>query len=293
MIKTDEKEADIFEVLEKNSPENKHRFFWSELYDKLLDDEARNVDSIMEQVTYRPGQVIYSQGSFERNLYFLEVGQAKHIYTHYGKEVFINKIQPGNIAGEDNFFDGGCCTTTLVAIDPVSVRFMSAERLVNEICCYDVLKGRLKNFCSKEVKIQDLLNRNAQDRRQHNRYGLQGPILIKDVDDVVGLDAKTLRGGARNLSCGGMSVEVELEQKDQAQALLRNNFKVRFNLPPNMTAIIDRICQVLRIKSKEDSAVSPEGKKRYIMNMKFNEPLAGNMIAEYARYFEMINNSHT
>ena len=293
MISTNEKEPDIFDVLEKNSPENKHRVFWADLYDKLLDDEARSIDSIMEKVTYRPGQVIYSQGVFDRNLYFLEVGQAKHIYTHYGQEVFIKKIQPGSVAGGDHFFDGGCCTTSLVAIDPVKVRFMSAERLANEICCYDVLKGRLKNFCAKEVKIRDLLNRNAQDRRQHNRYGLQGPILIKDIDGVAGLDARTLKGGARNLSCGGMAVEVELERSDQAQALLRNNLKVRFNLPPHMTAIVERICQVLRIRNKEESVVSPEGKKRYLLNMKFNEQLTGDIIAEYARYFKMINSSQS
>ena len=110
------------------------------------------------------------------------------------------------------------------------------------------------------------------------------------LSGVAGLDTGTLKGEALNLSCGGISLEIELEESYQAQALLRNNFKVRFNLPPNITAIVERICQVLRIRSKEETVVSSDGKRKYLLNMKFNEQLERDIIADYARYFEMINN---
>jgi len=291
MMDQSKEEVDVFDFLEKDSPENTHRLFWAELYDRLIETEARSIYSIMEKASFRPGQAIYRQGAFSRNLYFFEQGQAKHIFTHHGRDVFIKKVKAGSIAGECNFFDGGCCTTTLVAMDPVKVRVMSAVRLKEEIRYYDVLEGRLRSFCAKEEKILDLLNRNAQDRRHHNRLSLKGSVLIMDVDRVAGLNVKSLKGEIKDVSSGGMAVVVKLVKKDQAQALLGNSFKVLFNLPPKMTAI-ERTCQVLGVRWQEDEGASLEDRNKYMLNIKFSEPVATAIITECTRHVKMFNNIH-
>lgn len=281
-------EADLSDFSEeKPTVKKKHRVFWAELYDRLTDYEANSLDSVMDRASFRPGQIIYKQGGINRNLYLFELGQAKHIYTQHGRETFIKKIKPGNIAGEDNFFHDSCCTTTLIAIDKVIVRFTSADRLKEAIDAYDGLEEKIKAFCAREVKICDLLKRNAQDRRQHQRVPFQGPILIKPVDTSLAAPAKSLRGEIRDVSCGGMAVVVKLDDRQQAQALLGNNFKARFNLPPNMNAI-ERIGQVLGVSRQEENAADQERQNNYSINLKFIEPVPEESISEYARYVKRL-----
>jgi len=290
MVNPIEEESDIFDYLEKKSPATKHRSFWSALYDLLSDDEADAIDKVMEEAAFRPGHVLYRQGEFNKNLYLFERGQAKHIYNNHGRETFIKKIQPGSLAGEDTFFDGGCCTTTLVAIEPVRVRILSAKRLKQETCHYADLEGRLKDFCSRETTIHTLLTQNALDRRQQLRLPLKGLVLIRDDEGMEVLNATSLRGEARDVSCGGLAINVQLAGSYQAQELLGNKFKVRFNLPPDMTSK-EKICQVLGAKSQEDSVTSSQGTKRYLINMKFTEPVEERIINEYARYVKVLNNA--
>jgi CRP-like cAMP-binding protein len=287
---TNEDESDFFEFHGVKSSKNKHRIFWKALYNLLSDDEAQAIDNVMGKAVFRPGQVIFKQGEFNKDLYLFERGQAKHIFNNHGRETFIKKIQPGSLAGEDNFFDGCCCTTTLVAIEPVKVRILSAKRLKQETGYYADLEGRLKDFCSRETNINTILSQNSQDRRQQMRVPLKGLILIRDDEGMKVLNSTSLRGEARDISCGGMAIDVQLAGSYQAQELLGNNFKVRFNLPPDMTSI-ERICLVLGAKHQDDSIASSQTTKRYLLNMKFTEPVKESIINEYARYVKILNNA--
>jgi CRP-like cAMP-binding protein len=286
-----EKEPDIFADLKPKSPANQHRTLWSALYDLLNDDEAHAIDSVMEKAVFHPGSAIYSQGEFKRDLFLIERGQAKHIFRNHGRESFIKKIQPGSVAGDDTFFDGGCCTTTLVAIEPVRIRILSAKRLKQQTGIYADLEGRLKDFCSREASVQTLLSQNALDRRQQQRVPLKGLILIRDDEGMKVLNSTSLKGEARDISCGGMAINVQLAGSYQAQELLGNNFKVRFNLPPDMTSIV-RVCQVLGARCQEDNIATPQDTKEYLLNMKFNEPVGESIIKEYARYAILLNKDH-
>jgi CRP-like cAMP-binding protein len=283
----DIKEDDFFDFTEKRPPANTHRLFWKALYNTLSDDEADAIDSATIKAVFRPGQEIIRQGEFNRSLFLLERGQAKHIFAHYGREMFIKKVKPGNIIGEEYFFDGGCCTTSLVAMEPVKVRILSEKKL-REIRYYDDLEGRLKDFCSGEISIQTLLNQNAQDRRQNNRLPMKGLALIKDVEGMAVLGSTTLKGEARDISCGGIAVKVKLAGSYEAQLLLGHNFKIRFNLPPNMT-VIDRAGQVLGGKALEDSDLSPGDEQKYLLNIRFAEPLEPGILTEYTDYVKMIS----
>ncbi len=286
MQKFTEDESDIFDFLEKQSSEGKKPDgLWSDLYDRLTAYEANALDKVMEKASFLPGQVIFRQGAVSSNLYFFETGSAKHIFTHHGRETFIKKIQAGNIAGEDNFFHVGICTTTLIAIDRARVLFLSLDRLKEETDVYDSLIEQLRIFCAREEKIRDLLHRNAQDRRHHQRVSLQGSTLIKPADNSSPSIEKSLRGEIRDISSGGMAVVVKLDAIENAQALLGNKFKVRFSLPPNMN-IIERVGQVLGFSCQDGGVPLTECQKSYSLNIKFTELVEAESIREYANYLK-------
>ena len=243
----------------------------------------------MTKAVFRPGEEIFRQGEFDRSLYLLERGHAKHIFSHYGREMFIKKVKPGNIIGEDNFFEGGCCTTTLIAMEPVKVRIISEKKLKN-IGYFDDLEGRLRELCRKEVSINSLLSQNAQDRRQEKRLPMKGLALIKDLEGMAVLNSTTLKGDVRDISSGGVAIKIKLDGgMYQAQLLLGHRFKVRFNLPPNMV-VVDQEGQVLGSKPYDDpDALPTENDQQFLLNIRFSEPLESQTISEYSLYVKMLS----
>ncbi|MCK4837240.1 MAG: cyclic nucleotide-binding domain-containing protein, partial [Desulfobulbaceae bacterium] len=91
-----------------------HREIWADLYDKFSAEEADALENEMEEVSFNPGNIIFAQGEKKSNLYFIDGGQAKHIFTQGNREMFIKRVVAGNVANEDSFFDAGLCTSTLV-----------------------------------------------------------------------------------------------------------------------------------------------------------------------------------
>lgn len=287
MNNSPEDETDIFDFLEEQSfGKKKPVGLWAEFYDRLTGYEARALDEVLETASFRPGQAIFKQGSLNRNLYFFESGSAKHIFNQYGREVFIKKILAGNIAGEENFFHAGYCTTTLIVIAPARVLFLSIDRLKEETDVYDSLMEKLRVFCAREEKVRDLLHKNAQDRRVYQRVSMEGSILIKAADDSSLSIVKSLRGEILDVSSGGMAVVIKLEGVEQAHALLGNNFKMRFNLPPSMNAI-ERIGKILGFSCRDDLPLT-ECQKNYTLNIRFAEPVPEESIMEYARYVKRL-----
>jgi hypothetical protein len=117
---------------------------------------------------------------------------------------------------------------------------------------------------------------------------MKGLTLIKDVEGMAVLGSATIKGEARDISSGGIAVKVKLAGSYQAQLILGHNFKIRFNLPPNMT-VIDRLGQVLGGKAMEESDLSHGNEQQFLLNIRFTEPLEPETISEYAAYLKMLS----
>lgn len=260
-----------------------HLEVWSGLYERLIDHESRGLYNAMEEASFRPGQVVYSEGAMNSNLYFIDSGQAKHIYTRHGREIFIKKIMAGNVAGEESFFNASCCTTTLVATNQVKVHFLSYDRLkdeTKEVC--DVLAGKLQDFCARGEKIQDMLKGNAQDRRKFMRVPFKGSVLIKHPEIQA---AKSLKGEMIDVSSGGISFSIEANSKEQAQMLLGRTLSLRFNLPPQMQEV-ERVGLVLAVRN---CATSVHDSEQYSVHLEFDDNLPEKHIRQTNNYARMIN----
>ena len=256
---------------------------WSGLYDQLTTDEANALFNESHEVTFRPGQKIFEQGVRSHNLYFINSGQAKHLYTQGDREMFIKRIVPGNVAGEDTFFDASLCTSTLVAIDRVKANFISGEALQHWRTTVPHLEEKLKAFCAKEVKVNDLLKKNAMDRRTQRRVVFPGRVLIKVVDGAGVPVGKTMQGKIGDVSTGGASFFIKAADREHAQMLLGNKLHLRFNMPPNM-AEFERIGLALGVKHHADAKDSLE---RFSVHIKFDRKLSDKDISETERFLKL------
>ncbi len=262
-----------------------HMEVWADLYERLTVDEANSLYNDMEEVIFRPGQMIFEQGRKNSNLYFIDSGVAKYLYKEGKREMFIKKITAGSVAGMETFFDACHCTSSLVAIDQVKVRFLPSTALKNWEGSLPALEPKMRDFCDREEKVHELLNKNAQDRRKQRRVTLPGRILIKVVNKEGKPVGKTLRGDMGDVSAGGISFYVQASSREQAQMLLGHDLYLRFNMPPNMKEV-ERIAMVLAVRHH---TATYEEKDHYSLHLKFDKNLAEKSIIEAAKFIRMMN----
>lgn len=261
-----------------------HLDTWAELYARLTAEESDAFQNELRETLFKPGQTIFAQGQKNSNLYFIDAGQAKHLFNQDNREVFIKRVTAGNVANEDSFFDAGLCTSSLVAMDRVKAHFLPAVNLLSWEGYLPALESKLQDFCAREVKIHDLLKKSSQDRRIQRRVSLPGRILLKIVNAEGEVVGKTIRGDIGDVSVGGVSFYVQTANREQAQMLLGHDLHLRFNMPPVMTEI-EQIGQVLGVKKH---ALAFEAKEKYSVHVKFREMLPEKSIVEAERFINMM-----
>jgi len=269
----------------RSKPANKqHKDVWSELYERLTVEEAEALQNEMEEVTFQPGETIFLQGKKNSNLYFIDSGKAKHIFTQGSREMFIKRVAEGNVANEDSFLDASLCTTTLVAVERVKSHFLPAISLLSWEGHLPALESKLRDFCAREVKIPDLLKKSSQDRRVQRRISLPGRILLRVVDSEGAVVGKTIRGDIGDVSVGGVSFYVQTANREQAQMLLGHNLHLRLNLPPDMREV-SQIGEVLGVMRHVGDF---ELKEKYSVHVKFSKMLPEKSIVEAERFIKML-----
>jgi len=275
---------DIIDSARSKPVAESHQKVWAELYERLTDEESQALQNELQEITFKPGQNIFSQGQKNSNLYFIDSGQAKHIYNQENREIFITKVAAGNVANENSFFDAGLCTTSLVAIDQVKVHYLPAVTLLTWEGYLPALEPKLRDFCKRDEKIHEFLKKNSLDRRVQRRIHLPGRILLKVVDTEGNVVGKTIRGDIGDVSIGGVSFYVRTPTREQALMLLGHNLHLRFNMPPNMT----EVAQIGKVLGVRHHAEAFETKERYSVHVKFREKLAEKAIIEAERFIKMV-----
>ncbi|MFO7606826.1 MAG: cyclic nucleotide-binding domain-containing protein [Desulfurivibrionaceae bacterium] len=261
-----------------------HRKVWAELYDILTNEESRAMQNELREATFEPGQTIFAQGQKNSNLYFIDAGQAKHLYNQEHREIFISKISAGSVANETSFFDAALSTTSLVAINQVTVHFLPAITLLSWEGYLPALESKLRDFCGRDVKIPELLKKNSLDRRIQRRISLPGRILLKAIDAEGTLVGNTIRGDLADVSLGGVSVFIQTPTREQALMLLGHNLHLRFNMPPDM----NEIAQIGTVLGVRRHAAAFETKERYSVHLRFSEILPEKAIVEAERFIKML-----
>lgn len=274
---------DIIDTARAKPVSRNHREVWDELYLRLTPEEATALQNELEGIVFKPGQTIFAQGRKNSNLYFIDSGQAKHIFKQGNRELFINKIGAANLANSESFFDASLCTTSLVAIDQVKAHCLNAMTLLSWEGYLPALEGKLRDFCARGEKIHDLLQKSSQDRRVQRRLPLPGRILLKIVDATGNVIGRTIRGELSDVSLGGASFFVHTTTREQAQTLLGHNLHLRFNIPPS--AEVNQLGTVLGVKHYREGI---ETKERYSVHVKFRAMLTEQALQEAERFIRMM-----
>lgn len=225
------KSGEIIDEEKSESIDQDHLVIWSKLYDTLTGEQANALYYAMKEVTYDVEETIFKQGERNSNLYFINQGQLKLVYSEGGREVLLKTLGTGHIAGEDTFFFESVCTTSMITLSRVKLNFLEKDALSKWGDEFPGLESRLNDYCLKLKSVRDLLKAQNLDRRSQKRVKISG----KGVIQLLGASGKPLgrafKGELSDISVGGLSYTIRISKKETVRLLLGRKMNIKFALP--------------------------------------------------------------
>jgi len=221
--------AEIIEEGKSQSLDPIHMQIWSKLYDTLDTEEKNELFYSMQDLTLGVNQTVFSQGKLNTNLYFINQGQLKMIYQDKAGDVLLYTLGPGQLAGQENFFSTTVCTTSLISLSNVNLKYIAKDSLLKWKKEVPALEQKLSDFCAGFPSATALLKSKKMDRRSLKRVKLSGKGQIQLLNRSGEPIGKSFKGELSDISVGGLSFEIRISKEETARLLLGRRISIAFN----------------------------------------------------------------
>ncbi|MFC1882088.1 cyclic nucleotide-binding domain-containing protein [Thermodesulfobacteriota bacterium] len=226
--------AEIIEEGKSQSLDPIHTQIWSKLYDMLDTEEKNELFYSMQDSILEVNKTVFSQGKLNTNLYFINQGQLKMIYQDKAGDVLLYTLGPGQLAGQENFFSNTVCTTSLISLSNVNLKYITKESLLKWKKEIPTLEQKLLDFCAGFPSATALLKSKKMDRRTLKRVKLSGKGQIQLLNSSGEPIGKSFKGQLSDISVGGLSFEIRISKEETARLLLGRRISIAFNTSKSM-----------------------------------------------------------
>jgi hypothetical protein len=206
----------VTEALDKEKGESIDEDYlkdWSDLYSTLTREETNALFYSLREKVLAPGEVLLKQGVENDALFFIDDGELNLVFQKNGEEHTIKSLEPGEVVGEDSFFEASVSTTGAVAVTESVVNYLETKRLSLWEEEFPALESKLKDFCLKLKKIPDILEEKQLDRRVNKRFAMKGKVSFQMLDDSSKPEGLIYYGKLIDVSSGGLSVETKVPRE--------------------------------------------------------------------------------
>ena len=221
--------AEIIEEGKSRSLDPIHMQIWSKLYDMLDTEEKNELFYSMQDSVLGNNKAVFSQGKLDTNLYFINQGQLKMIYQDKAGDVLLYTLGPGQLAGQENFFSNTVCTTSLITLSNVNIKYIAKDTLLKWKKELPTLEQKLNEFCDGFPNATKLLQSKKMDRRALKRIKLAGKCLINLLNRAGEPIGKSFKGALSDISVGGLSFEIRISKEETASLLLGRRISIALN----------------------------------------------------------------
>ncbi len=261
------KSAEIIEEEKNGSIDHDHLDIWSALYDSLTTEEAHTLYLALKNGVYDTDDPIFRQGELNPYLYFINHGQLKVFYSKEGREILLETLAPGDIAGEDTFFSITVCTKSLTTLSRAKLSFLEKDIFAKWQKEFPTLSGKLNDYCLMLSKPVDLFNEEGMDRRSYKRLRISGKLMFQILNRSGNPIGKAYKGNISDISVGGLSFDIKTTKKN-ALLLLARSLNVKFILPRSKSRIqIERNGMIIGVTGNHLNG-------SYTIHMKFDKMLS-------------------
>ena len=199
-----------------------YKTIWKELRRFLTLEENNSFYMKLKQGDFPPEKLIIQQGELNNTLFFIDSGQLKTFFIQNDRELFLNRLEQGETAGQDTFFNISNCTTTIITASFVKLRFLDRSALLEMEKEFPGFTTKLESFCSRlEAKNnKTTLKIKALERREFQRYKLAEKITAQIIDERGNPDGPVFYGQLKDISIGGACFSIKCSKKDVGRTLL-------------------------------------------------------------------------
>jgi CRP-like cAMP-binding protein len=226
--------AEIIEEEKSQALDPIHMQIWSKLYDMLDTEEKNELYYALQDAVLEINQPVFMQGKLDTNLYFINQGQLKMIYQDKAGDVLLYSLGPGQLAGQESFFSNTVCTTSLVTLSNVNLKYLEKRALLKWKSEFPGLEQKLIDFCAAFPNPTTLLQSKKMDRRGLKRVKISGKGLIKLLNRAGEPIGKSFKGHLSDISVGGLSFEIRISKEETARLLLGRRINIAFNYSKGM-----------------------------------------------------------
>lgn len=197
-----------------------HIDIWQDLYERMTTKQFNALYYNCFQENYTKGDIIVNNGEIDNCLYFLNSGTISLSCESSGNEIFLKKINPGEILGAEHFFSASVWTVSLTALSAVQVNVLDQEKWKKVLKEAPELEEKLEIFCQRYEKIADLVRMSGDDRRMDSRHPLKMSTRHILLDPFGQKSKRSFRGDLIDLSRGGIAFTIKLANLKTAKTLL-------------------------------------------------------------------------
>lgn len=212
--------GEIIEEEKNSSISSNHLKIWGDLYEKMTTEEFTAMYYALKLEKYHSDDVIVRSGETDTSLYFLNSGFVGIYCQHGSHEVFLKRMQPGDILGVEQFFSVSIWTVTLKAQSEVQIHVLDRDMLTGMQNSHPGLESKLQDYCVKFDIVPDLVRMAGSDRREFPRYPVSLIINNMLLDPFGQAGKKTFRGEMIDISRGGLGFSIRISNKGNARLLL-------------------------------------------------------------------------
>ena len=213
--------GEIIEQKKHQSLDPEHMELWSGLYSELSEEEANMFSYSLSTAHYASDTPLFGEGDTDRYLYFLEKGQLRLSFHSGNKERHVANMGPGEVLGAETFFVRTSKRTfSAIPLTPVQTSVLHPTFLDKWDQDTKNLQSLLKDFCYRNDRMPELLEKLELDRRERSRVQVKGTIAVQVLDNAGNPVSRSFKGEIQDISSGGLAFSNTFKKGTTAQALL-------------------------------------------------------------------------
>jgi CRP-like cAMP-binding protein len=229
---------------------------WSELIDRLREEERKAFRSLMHPEEVAKGNIVVSAGESDHVLYFLETGFINLHCRWGGTEHFLKRVGPGTILGAEQFFSPSVWTVTLKAATDLRLQVIDGSDFSEIADTHVGLEQTLRNYCEKILDIPELLRMSGDERREFPRFGV--PLFTRSIliDPFGNLGKRSFRGELVDISRNGLCFVIKISSRTNGKLLLGRRFHCSIEESDQLTlaSCSGRIVRVRYLEASDKEA---------------------------------------
>jgi hypothetical protein len=212
--------GEIIEEEKSTSLTDQDLKIWAELRETMGSGNFAAMYCAMHPEKYRAGEVIVGNGETDVSLFFIKSGVVGMYCRSGSREIFLKRMQPGDILGSEQFFSVSTWTVTLKAQTDVQMHVLDWRILADLQHDHPGMTARLQEFCMKFEIVPDLIRMAGSDMREYPRYPVSMLISITLSDLYGHAGRRTFTGEMTDIARGGLGFSIRISSLDNARLLL-------------------------------------------------------------------------